>query len=118
MLKHPDIQAKAQRELDTVLGHGQLPDYGDEVSLPYLKAVVKECLRIEPPFPLAIPHMTTSQDVYRGYTIPAQTIVLPNIWYVHFCACLPFHNSFANQGRSRMMKISTITRSFSGRSDS
>ena len=81
MLKHPDIQAKAQRELNSVLGHGQLPDYCNEESLPYLKAVVKESLRIEPPFPLGIAHMTSSQDVYRGYTIPAQTVVIPNVWY-------------------------------------
>ena len=118
MLKNPDIQVKAQRELDSVLGHGQLPEYCDEESLPYLKAVVKESLRIEPPFPLGIAHMTSSQDVYRGYRIPAQTAVMPNVWYVSFCLHLPFLNSLAKQGQSCTTKISIRTHLFSGRSDS
>jgi hypothetical protein len=42
---HPEVQAKAQKELDNVLGNGRLPDFCDRKSLPYISAVVKEVLR-------------------------------------------------------------------------
>lgn len=42
MIKYPDVQAKAQAELDSVLGKSQLPTYADEDSLPYITAVMKE----------------------------------------------------------------------------
>jgi hypothetical protein len=29
-----------------------------------------------------IPHFTTTEDVYEGYRIPENSIVVSNIWYV------------------------------------
>ncbi|KZP23267.1 cytochrome P450 [Athelia psychrophila] len=82
MMKYPEVQAKAQRELDSVLGFGQLPDFGDEDSLPYITAMVKECLRWEVVSPIAVPHLSTADDEYKGYHIPAGTLVIPNSWAV------------------------------------
>lgn len=45
MVLHPDVQRKAQKELDTVLGHGELPGFEDRDNLPYLNCVVQEVLR-------------------------------------------------------------------------
>ena len=39
---HPDIQGKAQRELDAVVGRDRLPTVEDKKSLPYCHAIVKE----------------------------------------------------------------------------
>jgi len=47
MICHPEIQDKAQAELDRVVGKGQLPDYSDEAALPYISALVKETLRYD-----------------------------------------------------------------------
>jgi cytochrome P450 len=47
MVCHPEIQEKAQEELDRVVGQGQLPDFSDEASLPYIRALVKETLRYD-----------------------------------------------------------------------
>lgn len=80
MIKYPEVQAKAQHELDRVLGFGQLPSFGDEASLPYLSAIVKEVLRWEIVTPIALPHQSTEDDEYRGYHIPAGTLVIPNSW--------------------------------------
>lgn len=80
MMKHPKVQSKAQRELDAVLGHGQLPSFSDQGSLPYISAVVKECYRWEIAGPFAMPHQTTEDDEYRGFHIPAGTLVIPNSW--------------------------------------
>lgn len=46
MVLHPDKQAKAQEELDGVIGKCErLPEYGDEEKLPYLCALLKETMR-------------------------------------------------------------------------
>ncbi|KZP23292.1 cytochrome P450 [Athelia psychrophila] len=82
MMKHPEVQKKAQLELDSVLGLCQLPSPGEEASLPYISAIVKECLRWEVVTPIAIPHRSTVDDEYRGYHIPAGTLVIPNSWAV------------------------------------
>jgi len=39
---HPDIQKKAQDELDRVVGLDRLPTIEDEKDLPYCHAIVKE----------------------------------------------------------------------------
>lgn len=44
-MTNPDVLKKAQQEIDGVIGHGQLPDFDDEHSLPYITAIVKEALR-------------------------------------------------------------------------
>lgn len=45
MVCHPEVQQKAQEELDSVLSPGQLPSFSDEQALPYISAIVKEVLR-------------------------------------------------------------------------
>lgn len=45
MILNPDIQTKAQAEIDQVLGNGRLPDFSDLDSLPYVTAIMKEVLR-------------------------------------------------------------------------
>jgi Cytochrome P450 len=44
MVCFPQVQMKAQQELDRIVG-GRLPDFGDIADLPYLAALVKEVLR-------------------------------------------------------------------------
>lgn len=80
MTQNPDIQAKAQRELESVLGPDRMPTFEDKDSLPYLTAIVKECLRWEPVAPVAIPHQCVQDDVYEGYHIPAGATVIANSW--------------------------------------
>lgn len=80
MVKYPDVQDKAQAELDTTLEHGRLPTFEDRDSLPYLSALVKELLRWAPAAPLAIAHTSNKDDMYRGYTFPSGTILMPNTW--------------------------------------
>ncbi|KAJ7483529.1 cytochrome P450 [Mycena latifolia] len=82
MLANPETQKKAQAELDSVIGPGQLPDFTDESALPYVSAVVKEVLRWQPVAPIAIPHYLTVDDEYRGYRIPAGSLVIGNAWAI------------------------------------
>ncbi|KAI9456445.1 cytochrome P450 [Boletus coccyginus] len=82
MVLHPAVQAKAQAELDSVIGSGRLPDYNDRPSLPYIDAIVKEVLRWNPVAPLGLPHMVTKDDIYDGYFIPAGTTIIGNTWTI------------------------------------
>lgn len=45
MLLHPDVQRKAQQEIDRVIGRDRLPDLNDRDSLPYVQCVVDEVMR-------------------------------------------------------------------------
>ncbi|PIL25684.1 cytochrome P450 [Ganoderma sinense ZZ0214-1] len=82
MLLYPDIQRKAQAEVDRVVGRDRLPEFSDEPSLPYVTAMVKEVLRWRPVTPLAVPHRLTSDDVYNGYHLPSGSIVVGNAWAI------------------------------------
>ncbi|OCH88086.1 cytochrome P450 [Obba rivulosa] len=80
MVLHPEVQKKAQLELDAVIGPGRLPDFSDRPSLPYITAIVKECIRWMPVIPLGIPHATMADDEYDGYLIPKGSVVIGNQW--------------------------------------
>jgi cytochrome P450 len=75
MTQFPDVQKKAQEELDRVVGTDRLANFDDQTSLPYIQAVCREVLRWRPVFPLGISHASTTDDVYNGYYIPAGTSI-------------------------------------------
>ena len=52
MMLNPDKQAKAQQEMDTILGPHVLPVIADRERLPYLEALIKETMRWHPMLPL------------------------------------------------------------------
>ncbi|KAI6101322.1 cytochrome P450 [Pisolithus sp. B1] len=80
MVLYPDVQKKAQEEIDRVVGTDRLPDFDDRPNLPYIEAVTLETLRWLPVVPLGIPHMTTTDDVYKGMHIPRGATIVPNVW--------------------------------------
>ncbi|KAH9976990.1 family 64 cytochrome P450, partial [Russula vinacea] len=82
MVLYPEVQRRAQEEIDSVLAHGYLPDFGDADTLPYLKATLYELLRWACPTPLGAPHRSTKDNIYNGYFIPAGSLVFANIWAI------------------------------------
>ncbi|RXW14807.1 hypothetical protein EST38_g11043 [Candolleomyces aberdarensis] len=79
---YPEVQKRAQKEIDEVVGYGRLPDFNDRPQLVYLEALIMELLRWHQPAPLAIAHSTSEDDVYEGYFIPKDTVVMGNIWHI------------------------------------
>ncbi|KNG82926.1 O-methylsterigmatocystin oxidoreductase [Aspergillus nomiae NRRL 13137] len=63
MALYPEVQRKAQEEIDRVIGPNKLPTFDDREKLPYIEAVVKETLRWHPVGPMGIPHLVTEDDV-------------------------------------------------------
>ena len=45
MAMFPEVQKKAQAEIDAVVGKNRLPDFNDRESLPYIAALMKEIFR-------------------------------------------------------------------------
>ncbi|KAI9445989.1 cytochrome P450 [Lactarius indigo] len=80
MTLYPEVQRKAQAEIDQVIGGSRLPDFSDQAELPYVQAVFKEVLRWHSVTPLGVPHRVIASDIYEGYYIPAGSTIIPNIW--------------------------------------
>ncbi|KAJ7200682.1 cytochrome P450 [Mycena haematopus] len=82
MLANPDAQRTAQIEIDSVVRHGDLPDFSDKQEMPYVAALVKELLRWRNATPFAAPHFLTTEDEYRGYRLPARSLIIGNAWAI------------------------------------
>ena len=83
MALYPEVQKKAQAELDAVVGSKRFPDFPDRPSLPYVNALVKELFRWHPATPIGAPHRVVEHDEYNGYLIPGGATVFVNMWCVH-----------------------------------
>lgn len=81
MVMFPDVQAKAQREIDIVVGSSRLPELQDEDHLPYVSAVVKEALRWFPITPMGVPHANDEEIEYADFTIPRGSTIMPATWW-------------------------------------
>ena len=81
--KHPDVQARAHHELDCVVGRDRWPQAEDEKDLPYMRAIIKEVLRVHAPFWNATPHSSTEDFVYNGMFIPKGAALILNCYTLH-----------------------------------
>ena len=77
---HPEVQAKAQEEMDAVVGPDRLPVWADEAKLPYLRAMIKETLRLRPANKFGMNHYTSADDWFEGMFIPKNTTIVLNWW--------------------------------------
>ncbi|KAF7816866.1 premnaspirodiene oxygenase-like [Senna tora] len=88
MMKNPRMLRKAQTEIREVVfnsNKGCDDNTINETSLQelkYLKAVIKETLRLHPSAPLLIPRKCTQTCEINGYTIPIGSRVLVNAWAI------------------------------------
>jgi cytochrome P450 len=80
MIAFPEVQRRAQAELDAVVGRDCLPTFDDVPRLPYVRAIIEEVLRWHPSVPLGVAHVATVDDWYEGMFIPKGTVCIPNVW--------------------------------------
>lgn len=83
MIKFPQVQEKAQQEIDAVVGDTRSPVWSDYSKLPYTAMVIKETMRWRPVTPLAFPHCSSKDDTIDGMKIPKGSTVLLNVWGLH-----------------------------------
>ncbi|ONL93396.1 Cytochrome P450 CYP78A55 [Zea mays] len=80
LVLHRDVQAKAHRELDKVVG---ADSQTTESAAPYLQALLKEALRMHPPGPLlSWRHRAISDTYVDGHLVPAGTTAMVNQWAI------------------------------------
>ncbi|EPQ52446.1 cytochrome P450 [Gloeophyllum trabeum ATCC 11539] len=80
MLLNPVIQARAQAEMDLVVGKDRLPTFEDREHLPYLQCIILESMRWGSTTPVGVPHRLCQDDVYNGYHLPKDTMVIANAY--------------------------------------
>ncbi|KAH9767509.1 Phenylalanine N-monooxygenase [Citrus sinensis] len=89
MINQPEILQKATEEIDRVVGKERLVQESDVPQLNYIKACLREVLRLHPVAPFNLPHVSTRDATIAGYFIPKGSHVLlsriglgrnPNVW--------------------------------------
>jgi hypothetical protein len=93
MVLYPEVQEKAQREIDEVVGPDRLPTYEDRSNLPFMERLLLETLRWQPVGPLGdnssirnrkfigllrfvgVPHLSSQDNEYQGYHVPKGAIM-------------------------------------------
>ncbi|KAL6650983.1 hypothetical protein ACP70R_009908 [Stipagrostis hirtigluma subsp. patula] len=81
LIRTPRVMKKLQAEVRSCIPKEQ--EAVNEASLAdmaYLRAVIKESLRLHPVAPLILPHFSTVSCSIDGYTIPPGVLVLVNAW--------------------------------------
>lgn len=78
------LKERVHREIDSVLANGRMPTLEDKQKMPYVEAVLHEVLRFCNIVPLGIFRATSQDANVNGYTIPKGTMVITNLYSVHF----------------------------------
>ncbi|XP_004580105.2 cytochrome P450 2C1-like isoform X5 [Ochotona princeps] len=79
LLKHPEVTAKVQEEIERVIGRHRSPSMQDRSRMPYMDAVIHEIQRYIDLIPNSLPHATTCDVKFRNYLIPKGTQILPSL---------------------------------------
>ncbi|KAG0532944.1 hypothetical protein BDA96_04G149000 [Sorghum bicolor] len=84
LIANPRVMHKAQLEIRRVMAAGQQRRVHEATlrDLHYLKAVIKETLRLHPPAPF-VPRVCLDDGIkIQGYHVPRGTIVVANVWAI------------------------------------
>lgn len=79
----PDVQRKAQEEVDRVTGGTRMPVLADREQMPFIDAMVTEALRWFTLAPTGFPHAMSEDTIYKGYLLPKGAYVSWAAW--DFC---------------------------------
>ncbi|XP_052210605.1 geraniol 8-hydroxylase-like [Diospyros lotus] len=82
LLRNPNILERARNEIITNIGTDRQMQESDIDNLPYLRAVVKETMRLHPAAPLLLPHKARNDVELLGFVVSKNTQVLVNAWAI------------------------------------
>ncbi|KAH8195801.1 hypothetical protein TruAng_010044 [Truncatella angustata] len=83
LIEFPEVQKKAQAEIDAVMDESRSPTWGDFSKLPYINMMIKESHRWRPVSPLGVSHAVAEDDWVGGHFIPKGSTVVLNVWGMH-----------------------------------
>ncbi|KAJ3699917.1 hypothetical protein LUZ61_003622 [Rhynchospora tenuis] len=81
LMKNPTIMKKLQEEVRGMVKNGDMVRSEDLNQMGYLRAVIKETLRLHPPIPV-LPRESMEECEINGFTIPKGTKILINAWAI------------------------------------
>ncbi|CAL9112009.1 unnamed protein product [Musa textilis] len=82
LVRNPRAMKKLQVEVRQVAEGKPMVVEEDVNQMAYLKAVIKEVLRLHTPAPILLPRETMSSFSLQGYHVPAKTRVIVNAWAI------------------------------------
>ncbi|KAJ7642170.1 cytochrome P450 [Roridomyces roridus] len=80
LVAYPEVQQRAQAEIDRVVGAERLPSLENVQKLAYIRALILETHRFRPNLPLLMPHATTAPEMVISYMIPSGSTIFVNLW--------------------------------------
>ncbi|XP_034938135.1 probable cytochrome P450 303a1 [Chelonus insularis] len=78
LVLYPEVQKKAQEEIDRVIGRDRFPSLSDRPRMTYVNAISLECIRIFMGRTMNIPHRALRDTFIQGYRIPKNTMIAAN----------------------------------------
>ncbi|KAM4840194.1 cytochrome P450 2C21-like isoform X2 [Urocitellus parryii] len=79
LLKHPEVSAKVQEEIDRVIGRDRSPCMQDRSRMPYTDAVLHEIQRYINLLPINLPHNVIQDVKFREYIFPKGTEIMVSL---------------------------------------
>ena len=83
LLHNPHVIDALQHQIDDVINQKQVVGMKDLSNMPYMEAFLMEVQRLADVVPYSMLHCTTQDTTFRGYHIPKDTIIVPNLYSVH-----------------------------------
>ncbi|KAF7027598.1 hypothetical protein CFC21_039629 [Triticum aestivum] len=83
LMRRPHFMGKLQDEVRSIVPRGlEIVSETELNNMVYLRAVIKESLRLYPIAPLLAPHLAMADCTIDGYMVPAGTRVVVNAWAI------------------------------------
>lgn len=82
LARNPRAMKKLQEEVRHVVGSKSSISEEDLSRMEYLRAVVKEAMRLYPPGPLLVPRQSLRDATVEGYHVPKGTWIYINVWAI------------------------------------
>ncbi|XP_054974946.1 cytochrome P450 2C21-like isoform X2 [Sorex araneus] len=79
LLKYPEVTAKAQKEIEHVIGKHRSPCMQDRSNMPYMDALVHEVQRVIDLAPTSFPYSVTRNIKFREYIFPKGTEIITSL---------------------------------------
>ncbi|XP_070562951.1 1,25-dihydroxyvitamin D(3) 24-hydroxylase, mitochondrial-like [Ptychodera flava] len=77
--KYPQVQESLYEEIKRVIPAGETPTHEHINGMPYLKAILKETMRLHPPV-INVSRIIDREVTVGGYRVPAETILMGQTW--------------------------------------